>query len=86
MGEDGPDHAVENVRLVSYYFLGRLSVRDDKIDWMMSISRDMNAHKKPSEQVYSARLSECADEMGKQMVSPATMESLQRQKLLPPHN
>jgi hypothetical protein len=86
MGEDGPDHAVENVRLVSYFFLGRLSVRDDKIDWVMSISRDMNVNKKPSEDVYSSRLSECLDELGKQMLTPATQNSLQRLKLVPPHH
>ena len=86
MGDDGPDHAVENVRLLSYFYLGRLSVRDDKIDWMMSISRDMNENKKPSEATYSTRLSQCMDELGKQMLSPATQDSLQRLKLVPPHH
>jgi len=85
MGEDGPDHAVENVRLVSYFYLGRLSVRDDKIDWLMSISRDMNVNKKPSEATYSSRLSQCADEMGKQMLTPATNNALEGLHLLPPH-
>src|SRR5439155_21242499 len=64
MGEDGPDHAVENVRLASYFFLGRLSVRDDTVDWMMSISRDMNVNTKPSEHTDSSRLSQCAYEIG----------------------
>ena len=76
-----PDQAVQNVRDISYYYLGRLTVRSANIDWIMSASRDMNIKPRPSEETYSARLSQCGDEMAKQLLTPTTKDAL---KKLPP--
>lgn len=81
MGNEPHDETVENVRNVSYFFLGRLTVRDEKVDWELSLSRDMNLHPRPSESTSSTRLSQCADEMGKHLISPAVKQALDR---LPP--
>lgn len=84
MGNEPHDEAVENVRHVSYYYMGRLTVRSESIDWVMSLSRDMHAHKRPSEKTYSARLSQCTDEMGKRLLSPRTQKALDRLPSDPP--
>ena len=81
MGNQPHDQAVENVRHVSYYYLGRLTLRDENIDWVMSASRDMNVNPRPSEATYSARLSQCGDEMGKHLLTPATQKPVDK---LPP--
>ena len=68
--------AIQNVRNVNYYYLGRLTVRDENVDWEMSLSRDMNVTRKPSEETYSQRLSQCADEMGARLLTPAVQNGL----------
>jgi hypothetical protein len=84
MGNQPHDEAVENVRNVNYYYMGRLTVRDEDIDWLMSLSRDMNVKPRPSESTYSARLSQCADEMGKHLLTPVTQRVLKRLPADPP--
>lgn len=84
MGNAPHDVAVENVRNVSYYFMGRLTVRDEDIDWVMSLSRDMNVNKRPSEATYSARLSQCTSEMGKRLLTPALQGAIDRHPSNPP--
>jgi hypothetical protein len=78
--------AVQNVRSVNYYYLGRLTVRDEKIDWEMSLSRDMNVSAKPSEEIYSQRLSQCAAEMGARLLTPAVQTGLSHLPATQPHN
>ena len=78
MGDQPHDEAAENVRKVSYFFMGRLTVRNEKIDWVMSLSRDMKNRPRPTEEVYSVRLSKCADEMGRYLVTPAAQRALDR--------
>ena len=84
MGHEPHDEAVENVRNVSYFFLGRLTVRDEKVDWELSLSRDMKLHPQPSETTSSARLSQCADDMGKHLITPAVKQVLDRLPSDPP--
>jgi hypothetical protein len=86
MGNDPHDEAVENVRNVSYYYLGRLTVRDENADWMMSLSKDTNAKPRPSERTYSARLSQCTEEMDKRLLTPATNSALGRLHSNPIHH
>jgi hypothetical protein len=78
--------AIQNVRDVNYYYLGRLTARDEKIDWAMSLSRDMNVNAKPSEETYSQRLSQCADEMGARLLTPAVQTGLAHLPATQPHN
>ena len=84
MGSQPHDEAVENVRNVSYFFMGRLTVRGKNVDWAMSVSRDMHVKPRPSDGVYSARLSQCADEMGKKLVTPAVPKALDQLSADPP--
>jgi hypothetical protein len=81
MGSRPHDEAIENVRYVNYYYMGRLTARNDDIDWAMSLSRDMNENPRPSEQVSSDRLSECADQMAGRILTPIVQRALSH---LPP--
>ena len=76
MGNRPHDEAVENVRNVNFFFMGRLTARDESVDWVMSLSRDMHVNPRPSEEAYSARLSQCTSEMSKILVTPAAKEAL----------
>jgi len=84
MGNEPHDEAVENVRYVNYYYMGRLTVRDENVDWAMSLSRDMTVNTRPSEDTYSSRLSQCADEMSKHLLTPATQRALDQLPSDPP--
>jgi hypothetical protein len=84
MGNHPHDEAIENVRNVSYFYFGRLSLRGPEIDWVMSLSRDMNANPRPTEQTYSARLMSCTDEMTSRFLTSATNSALSHLPRDPP--
>lgn len=59
MGEEDGDGAVTKVRLLSYYYLGRLSA-GNSVDWLAYAHVDMNKHRKP-ESARGEDLSRCGD-------------------------
>ena len=59
MGEENGDGAVTKVRLLSYYYLGRLSA-DNSVDWLAYARLDMSEHRR-SEKIRSDDLSRCSD-------------------------
>jgi hypothetical protein len=65
--------AADNVRTVSYFYLGRLSKKDSTIDWFSVMKNDLRNNRQ-SEDYYSDSLSQCPKEMTKMLRIPAATE------------